>query len=105
MTKKIVVDENRKFFFGKGLRVKLWNFSSSLKFFSEIGGNLKQGEMHHCLRGMDAPGWWSVLVFAGARGSGVVSSGDYRWRWWWWLLYFLHPLFDLSVHHKHTGHV
>ena len=46
---KILADENRNFF---GEKVKLGeNFPWSLKNLSEVGGNLKQGEMHHCLRG------------------------------------------------------
>ena len=32
-------------------RMENWeNFRRSLRNCSEIGGNLKQGEMHHCLR-------------------------------------------------------
>jgi len=49
MTKKrlseILADENRNFL-----------KSFSLKIFRKQRGNLKQGEMHHGLRGMDAPG-------------------------------------------------
>ena len=44
-------NENRNNFFGK--RSNWEKISRSLKFFSEIGGNLKQRGMHHCLRG----GW------------------------------------------------
>src|SRR6218665_3491237 len=49
---KILADENLKIFWEK---VKLGKFSTESEFFSEIGGNLKQREMHHCFRGMDAP--------------------------------------------------
>ena len=35
--------------------VKLEKLSMESENFSKIGGNLKQGKMHHCLRGMDAP--------------------------------------------------
>src|SRR6218665_2318238 len=40
-------------FFGK--RSNRGNFLRSPKFFSEIGGNVKQGGMHHCLRGYGRP--------------------------------------------------
>jgi len=57
-----LVNENQKFFREK---VTLGKFSTEPEQFSEIGGNLKQGEMHHCLRG----GWtplnrWTVTVLA-----------------------------------------
>src|SRR6218665_3255571 len=35
-------------------RMKIVKFSTESENFSKIGGNLKQGEMHHGLRGMDA---------------------------------------------------
>jgi len=54
-----LADENRKFF---GEKVKLWKFSTESEIFSEIGGIWNRGEMHHCLRGMDAPGAASVLI-------------------------------------------
>jgi len=44
-----------EYFFEK---VKLGKFSTESENFSEIGGNLIQREMHHCLRGMDAPGYY-----------------------------------------------
>src|SRR6218665_3194030 len=40
-------------FYGK--RSNRGNFLRSPKFFSEIGGNVKQGGMHHCLRGYGRP--------------------------------------------------
>src|SRR6218665_3999302 len=49
---KILADENRNISLEKNWE----NFSRSLKIFLKIGGNLKQGEMYHCLRGMDASG-------------------------------------------------
>src|SRR6218665_2584249 len=54
---EIFVDENQKFlFFGK--------FSMESENFSKIGGNLKQREMHNCLRRVDAPAY----VFESACG-------------------------------------
>ena len=34
---------------------KFEKISTVSENFMEIGGNLKQGVMHHCLKGMDAP--------------------------------------------------
>jgi len=70
MTKKkkkrsseILADEDREIFREKvklhGGLAPSWQefskFSTQSENFSKIGGNLKQGEMHHGLRGMDAP--------------------------------------------------
>jgi len=59
MTKKrsseILADENGKLFLEKEKFVK---FSRKSKIFSKIGGKSEtEGEMHHGLRGMDAPVW------------------------------------------------
>src|SRR6218665_568966 len=45
-------DENREIFREK---VKLGKFSTKSEKFLGNRGIMKQGEMHHCLRGMDAP--------------------------------------------------
>src|SRR6218665_2027734 len=56
MTKKksseMLADENREMFREK---VQILKFSSESEIFSKIGGNLKQGEMHHGLRGDGRP--------------------------------------------------
>ena len=56
MTKKrsseISADENQEIFQEK---VKFLKFSSEPENFSKIGENLKQGEMHHGLRGDGRP--------------------------------------------------
>ena len=48
-----MTDENRKCFQGKVTIVK--NSPRSQKNVSEIEGKSETEEMHHCLRGMDAP--------------------------------------------------
>jgi len=54
MTKKfLLADENRKILLEK---VKLGKVSAESEIVFENRGNLKQRKMHHCLRGMDAPG-------------------------------------------------
>jgi len=57
MTKKrsseILADEKRKILLGKYQTRKI--FHGVLNIFGNRGRNLKQGKMHHCLRGMDAP--------------------------------------------------
>ena len=59
MTKKgILADENRKIFREK---VKFLKFSTESENFSKIGGNLEQREMHHGLRGMDAPAKYNTI--------------------------------------------
>ena len=49
---EILAAENRKQFSEK---VKLGKFSTESEIFLGNRGNLKRGEMHHCLRWMDAP--------------------------------------------------
>jgi len=39
-----------------GKRKNWKNISMDSEIFWEAVGDLKQGEMHHCLRGMNAPG-------------------------------------------------
>jgi len=52
-------------------KVKFRKFATESEKFSEIGGgNLKQGEMHHCLRGMDArDSLQDIFVSHGQAGS------------------------------------
>ena len=56
MTKKRssenLADENQKLYLEK---VKLGKFSTNMRNFGEIGGNLKQGEIRHCLKGDGRP--------------------------------------------------
>src|SRR6218665_4093227 len=62
----------RKFF---EKRSNWGNFPQSQKFFSEIGGKSETGgKMHHCLRGMDAPG--SV----GHSNVGLLGLGGVLWQ-------------------------
>jgi len=52
MSWEILADRNREIFREK---VTFWKFSTESENFSKIGGNLKQGEMHHGLRGDGRP--------------------------------------------------
>jgi len=76
MTKKKVIRNlggwTSRNFSGKGKIVKNLRKSEN---FSEIGGNLKQGEMHHGLRGMDAPGRWT-----GVESLTLCELLSIRWK-------------------------
>ena len=54
---EILADEKREIFREK---LTFRTFSTKFKFFSKIGGNLKQGEMHHALRGDGR--LWRVII-------------------------------------------
>ena len=68
--RKILADENRKIFREK---VKFGKFSTESEIFSETEGNLKQGEMHHCLRGDGRPCFGHVFLAIAEHCRALVS--------------------------------